>query len=424
MVSVLLFLGMVIILSVLKSHGNATLDKYRKPVRWIIVLECLGIALTFGEIVYNKWFTPTEIERPKQGEGNLIESFLLEKEGEQQEVFVEIEEEKYSEEEALSYIEEAKQEIDETFLGENTSLDTVYSKVHLGETYADGRVEASWTFSPAKYVNLDGTINYEKLENPKEGTLVQVECELNCGDYGEIYRFPMSVWVADLTTKEGFQYYLEKSLAKMNEEVTEKVTLPEEIEGIPIEWHGVNSNRGLIISVMGIVALVGLLIGDKEEKRREKKRLEERMRMDYADIVEKLSLYVSAGIGIKNSFQRVLAQYDSKDVFRPGFEEVRIVCREMESGVSEVEAYEHLGQRAVIPEYRKLSLLILQNVKRGTEGLAAAFEKEEMEVFLMRKNRVRTAGEEASTKLIFPMMGLLVMVIVVMIVPALMNIEV
>jgi hypothetical protein len=78
----------------------------------------------------------------------------------------------------------------------------------------------------------------------------------------------------------------------------------------------------------------------------------------------------------------------------------------------------------VIPEYRKLSLLILQNVKRGTEGLAAAFEKEEMEVFLMRKNRVRTAGEEASTKLIFPMMGLLVMVIVVMIVPALMNIEV
>ena len=30
MVSVLLFLGMVIILSVLKSHGNATLDKYRK----------------------------------------------------------------------------------------------------------------------------------------------------------------------------------------------------------------------------------------------------------------------------------------------------------------------------------------------------------------------------------------------------------
>lgn len=171
------------------------------------------------------------------------------------------------------------------------------------------------------------------------------------------------------------------------------------------------------------MALIGIILGEKEERHREKKKQMEQMRADYADIVEKMALYIAAGIGIRQSFQRILAQYEKLGRKRPGFEEVRFICREMDSGVSEVQAYEHLGQRAIIPQYRKLSLLILQNIKRGTEGLAAAFEKEEVEVFQMRKNRIKTAGEEASTKLLFPMMGLLLMVLIVMIVPALMNIN-
>ena len=46
-------------------------------------------------------------------------------------------------------------------------------------------------------------------------------------------------------------------------------------------------------------------------------------------------------------------------------------------------------------------------------------EREDMEAFEMRKALARKAGEEASTKLLFPMIGMLGIVIVILVVPAL-----
>ena len=64
-----------------------------------------------------------------------------------------------------------------------------------------------------------------------------------------------------------------------------------------------------------------------------------------------------------------------------------------------------------------------QNVKKGTAGLIALLENEEREAFEMRNATARVRGEEASTKLLIPMLGLMVMMLVIMIVPALMGIE-
>lgn len=423
MVSIVIFLGVLIILSVLKSHEKEATKKLGKPIRWILVIEIIGIVLSVGEMVYRQWFYPTEIERPDQGEGNLIEEYSLEREGEKQDVEVEIEEKEYDKNQAEKYLEKAKAEIDNSFPGKNQSLDCITQNVSISDKYVDGKVKAEWTFSPSNIIDAEGKIYFEKIEDPTQGMLMQASCELTCGSYGEIYSFPFSVQVPDMNTAEGFQYYLQQSLDEMNQAIGDTVTLPGKINGERVTWRGINEHRGRIVSILGLVALIGIILGEKEERHREKKKQMEQMRADYADIVEKMALYIAAGIGIRQSFQRILAQYEKLGRKRPGFEEVRFICREMDSGVSEVQAYEHLGQRAIIPQYRKLSLLILQNIKRGTEGLAAAFEKEEVEVFQMRKNRIKTAGEEASTKLLFPMMGLLLMVLIVMIVPALMNIN-
>ena len=86
-------------------------------------------------------------------------------------------------------------------------------------------------------------------------------------------------------------------------------------------------------------------------------------------------------------------------------------------------AIERLGTCTDHRSYRKLSLLLSQNMRKGAEGLISSLEKEEQEAFEERKNRAKLLGEQASTKLLFPMLGLLGVVMVIMVVPAVMEIK-
>lgn len=97
--------------------------------------------------------------------------------------------------------------------------------------------------------------------------------------------------------------------------------------------------------------------------------------------------------------------------------------REMQDGTGQTEALRHLGQRNALPEYRKLSLLLIQNLRRGTRELCLILEREELIAFDMRKMQAQKSGEEASTKLLLPMMGMLVIVLVILMVPAMMTMK-
>ena len=68
-------------------------------------------------------------------------------------------------------------------------------------------------------------------------------------------------------------------------------------------------------------------------------------------------------------------------------------------------------------------MLLVQNLKKGSKDLLESLEKEESAAFEMRKQRALRLGEEASTKLLIPLAGMLFIVIVVLIVPALMQVN-
>ncbi len=109
---------------------------------------------------------------------------------------------------------------------------------------------------------------------------------------------------------------------------------------------------------------------------------------------------------------------------RPAYEEMVVTCREIESGVGERTAYEHFGERCGGRRYRKLSSLLIQNAKKGTKGLAALLEQEAEEAFEERKNSAKKLGEEAGTKLLFPMLLMLGIVIAIIMVPALLSFQI
>lgn len=90
----------------------------------------------------------------------------------------------------------------------------------------------------------------------------------------------------------------------------------------------------------------------------------------------------------------------------------------MDSGVSQVEAYRHFGQRCGQLKYRTFSTLLIQNLQKGSQGLLDMLEKESIDAWEDRKRKAKVAGETAATKLLIPMVLMLGVVLALLIIPA------
>ena len=60
----------------------------------------------------------------------------------------------------------------------------------------------------------------------------------------------------------------------------------------------------------------------------------------------------------------------------------------------------------------------MQNLRIGSRELTAILEREASEAFEERKKQARILGEQAGTKLMFPMLLMLGLVLVILMVPA------
>ena len=168
----------------------------------------------------------------------------------------------------------------------------------------------------------------------------------------------------------------------------------------------------------------------------------------YPELVDKLTLYLGAGITVKNAFERIVQTCSKRDFVSPGVvktqknkrgiagkihesvsgdvedplvKEVRYTLNEIRSGVSESDAYCNMGHRINLPVYIKLMSLLAQNIRKGTKDIIVMMAEEEQSALLTKKEMAKKKGEEAGTKLLFPMIVLLGIVMVIVISPAIMN---
>ena len=68
---------------------------------------------------------------------------------------------------------------------------------------------------------------------------------------------------------------------------------------------------------------------------------------------------------------------------------------------------------------KKLSVLLVQSITRGSTDLFLRLKEEEEGAFFEKKEQAKRKGEQASTKLLAPMMVMLVVILVLLMFPAL-----
>lgn len=393
-----------------------------------IIFLLLGIEIVGGILSVKQWYAANPgfdgiLFRRELGKGSYVEELELKSDVYKGTVEIEIEEKQPTKNEAKKLLEKAKKEIDATFLGENKALEQVMSDVILQDAYQDGMVAAEWSFDDYTYIGTDGVIKENELDEPE---LVEATAVLTCGEYQQIYRFSMQLCPCSVETEKGLRREIQKKIRQQPLEKSE-ITLPSDIAGIPLQWKKTGNMDGAMLSILGIVVCFLLPYGQKLEEQKQKKIILEKRKKDYPMLVEELSLFLAAGVTFTEAARKMTENYERRKKqtgkVQEGYELWKKLSYEMRDGVREADAIMRFGKESGRKEYKKLALLLEQNRRQGSQHMIQQLEQENLIAFEMRKNQVKREGEEASVKLLFPMMGMLGIVIVILILPAMMTMK-
>ena len=225
-----------------------------------------------------------------------------------------------------------------------------------------------------------------------------------------------------LTRKEQAQKDLADAVARYNEQKNDPdyYYLPDKLDGKSLQWETPADTSGMLLTGLFLAAaMVILIMKGREEQVQLQKRYEELL-MDYPGLIMKFTLLVQAGMTVRKAFQKISLDYSrkKKKKSRPAYDEIRVVCYEMESGVSESEAYRRFGERCGQAKYKTFATLLIQNLQKGSRQMADMLERESMEAWEERKRKARVLGEAAATKLLIPMIMMLLVVMAIVMIPA------
>ena len=140
-------------------------------------------------------------------------------------------------------------------------------------------------------------------------------------------------------------------------------------------------------------------------------------------MLSQMSLLLSAGMTVYHAWGKIVQSYErsidaADSLTQAVYEEMAVTWRQMKDGVGERDAYEQFGQRIGLQCYRKFANLLTQNLRKGTAGLSALLEKEVETAFADQESMIKKRGEELETKLLGPMLVMLLLVMVLILIPA------
>lgn len=170
---------------------------------------------------------------------------------------------------------------------------------------------------------------------------------------------------------------------------------------------------GYIFFCIFLLAAV-FIFSDRDLYEKVKKR-RQAILLEFPDFVNKLTLLVNAGMTVSRAWEKAVAESDRQT---PLYRELRAAMQDIRSGVPEHKAYEEFAKRCHIPSVTRFVSVILQNIRKGNSELVPVLRLLSNECWELRKNAAKKIGEEASTKLLVPMMLMFIAILLIVGMPA------
>ena len=394
-----------------------------------IILIVITTGIVCGMIVLKKESVLDEngtLARSASGEGDrLYELEVSMADGGQERVSVSVTERELPAERLPEMFYKAESRLRQEIIGDNPSLDNVSSSLDLVKSIEGTKIRVSWEADEEGFFSDTGRLRMV-VSQPEEITLFAT-----LHYFGNSRRIPITVTI--VPPPEVVETDAEKRIGILQDAVreadgrdptSERMILPGEAGGEEVEWREPADTGPWVLGVLGILLAAMVIPQARSSFKDQEKKRREQMERDYPEIISKLILLLTAGETCSGAWKRICKDYLAAKPHmgrRFAYEEMLFSMRELELGRSESAVYESFGSRAGILCYKRLSALLSRNLRRGSREILTMLELESREAYAARFEAVRKKGEETSTKLLVPMMGMLVIVIAIIVVPAFMG---
>lgn len=293
--------------------------------------------------------------------------------------------------------------------------------VELPDYDSETGVDIRWNSSEPSVVSKVGTVQRAPLKGPCEITL---RACMRYGGESREHWFYAEVPPYEAGSREAVLYQAGEYLSDLEKETQESdgFYLPEAIGEVAV---GTKEDAGSVFKwiIAGALFLpLAVVIAKRQEKEQERKKREEECMTAYPQLITKLTLYIGAGLSLRGAWERLAADYRGKTETPgktdPVEEEVLLLVGELKNGTSEAKAYEEFGRRIGMKPYLRCASLLVSQLQKGSGILRKSLEGEVRLAWELYREQVTKKGEEAQTKLLFPMMGMLFLVMALIMIPA------
>ena len=171
----------------------------------------------------------------------------------------------------------------------------------------------------------------------------------------------------------------------------------------------------IIFSLVGLFGL-GFALDSTLDGKITKRRNE--ISLEFPEFVNKLTLLVNAGMTISKAWEKVVTDNKKTNVL---YDELKRASAEISAGKPESVAYEDFAKRCKIKEIMKFVSVIVLNLKKGGAEVVPTLKMQGDECWEARKATAKRLGEEASSKIMLPLMMMFIGVIIIVAFPAIMG---
>ncbi len=405
------------------EKGFLKFDINPKKLYGTVLLGGIVLTVGLGILAYqeSKLMGGNELPKNEAGEGAYEQELIAIVEDKKIPLKVTVEEQNLTKSQAEEELSRATVLLNDALKGNNADLENILEPVCFVESVPETIVEVEWTDKAEDYFYSDGSFREElEIAEPVE---IKVSAILNCQEYTKDYEALMLL----MPRKKSAEKRLLETIQKNAEENggKETVFLPIEYEGNVVVWRKPFDYTFLYVGILTIAAVIFLKVGMKKDEQDKKRELLETCEKDYAQIVSKFTMLLSAGLSVRNAWERIILLYRGKpEANRPILQEMNRSYLEMQKGISELEVYEKFGIRVGHIYYKKLMALFISDKKRGSINLLDALNQEMLQAWEEQRRRAKQQGEKIGTKLLAPMMGMMAVVFIMILVPAFLSFQI
>ncbi|MCR4441961.1 MAG: type II secretion system F family protein [Peptococcaceae bacterium] len=144
------------------------------------------------------------------------------------------------------------------------------------------------------------------------------------------------------------------------------------------------------------------------------------LQADFPGFLNRITLLLGAGMTITGAWEKI-AKETHKNT--PLYRELRRSLVEIEAGKPHLRAYEDFAQRCRIPEINRFVSAVVRNIRKGNAELVLILSAQGSDCWEMRKHTARRLGEEASTRMLFPLALMLIAIMLIVSTPAVLAIR-